>query len=89
MGSGTPGSNDQLPPVNADDLFVSIGSGTENLHLEQSGHNARNTGLDLSGTFTGDIDGESRSAPWDIGADEWSEGSGSQPRIISWREVEP
>ncbi|MHC4210820.1 MAG: right-handed parallel beta-helix repeat-containing protein, partial [Planctomycetota bacterium] len=66
----TAGANDQSPPADLDNLFVSIAAGSEDLHLEPSGHNALDTGLDLSSSFTTDIDGETRSAPWDLGADE-------------------
>ncbi len=62
--------NNQAPPADLNDLFFSIAPGSENLHLEDGGHNAVDTGLDLSGSFTSDIDGEIRSAPWDMGADE-------------------
>ena len=68
-----PGTNNQTPPANLDDLFVSIGAGSENLHLEPSGHNALNNGIDLSASFTDDIDGQTRptgAGTWDIGADE-------------------
>ncbi|MHC4216878.1 MAG: YCF48-related protein [Planctomycetota bacterium] len=62
--------NNQSPPADLDDLFYTIASGSEDLHLEDSGHNARDTGINLSATFTGDIDGEARAVPWDMGADE-------------------
>ncbi len=39
-----PGSNNQSPPASLDDLFVTITGGSENLHLEASGHNALNNG---------------------------------------------
>ncbi|MFA6183740.1 MAG: LamG domain-containing protein [Parcubacteria group bacterium] len=57
--------------TNTDVKFVSIISGAEELHL-QAGSVAKNVGADLSGTFTTDIDGQTRSASlgWDIGADE-------------------
>jgi hypothetical protein len=87
--SGTSaGSNDQSPPADLDDLFVSITVDSEDLHLETSGHSAANNGLDLSAEFTTDIDGETRSDPWDIGADEAVFGD-STPTIISWKEVRP
>jgi hypothetical protein len=87
--SGTSaGANDQSPPADLDDLFVSIASGSEDLHLETTGHDAGNNGLDLSTDFTTDIDGETRIDPWDLGADEAVFGTGT-PRIISWKEVEP
>jgi hypothetical protein len=82
------GANDQSPPLDPDDLFISIGAGTEDLHLEPTGHNAANNGLDLSTDFTTDIDGQTRIDPWDLGADEAVFGSGT-PTIISWKEVEP
>ncbi|MHC4767455.1 MAG: right-handed parallel beta-helix repeat-containing protein [Planctomycetota bacterium] len=82
------GANDQSPPADPDDLFVSIAPGSEDLHLETTGHSAGNTGLDLSTDFTTDIDGETRIDPWDLGADEAIFGTGT-PRIISWKEVEP
>jgi hypothetical protein len=62
--------NNQTPPADLNDLFYSIAASSENLHLEDSGHNAIDTGLDLSSSFSGDIDGDTRSAPWDLGADE-------------------
>ena len=53
-------------------MFYSIAVSSENLHLEDSGHNAVDAGLDLSSSFTTDIDGATRTTPWDIGADEIS-----------------
>ncbi|MEA2006752.1 MAG: choice-of-anchor Q domain-containing protein, partial [Patescibacteria group bacterium] len=50
--------------------FVSTTSGSEDFHL-QSTSDAINVGTDLSGTFTDDIDGDTRPIDaWDIGADE-------------------
>ncbi len=46
-----PGSNNQSPPASLEDLFVSIVASSENLHLESSGHNALNTGVNLSCFF--------------------------------------
>jgi hypothetical protein len=48
--------------------FVSITAGSENLHLKD-GSDAILAGTSLSGTFTDDIDGETRYEPWDMGAD--------------------
>jgi hypothetical protein len=56
------------------DQFISITAGSEDLHLK-SGADAINAGDDLSGTFSGDIDGDVRptgAGTWDIGADESS-----------------
>ena len=57
--------------TNTNVKFVNITPGSENLHL-QSGSVAINAGTDLSGTFTTDIDGNTRpqGSAWDIGADE-------------------
>jgi len=62
--------NNQAPPASLEDLFVSIVVDSEDLHLEGGGHSALETGLDLSATFTGDIDSDTRSGLWDLGADE-------------------
>jgi len=50
--------------------FVSVTSGSENLHLA-AGAVEIDKGVDLSGTFTDDIDGVTRTGTWDIGADEY------------------
>jgi hypothetical protein len=62
--------NNQSPPADLYDLFYSIAAGSENFHLEDFGHSAADTGLDLSGSFSIDVDGELRSGSWDIGADQ-------------------
>ena len=49
--------------------FVNVSGGSEDFHL-QSTSDAIGEGVDLSGDFTDDIDGDTRSA-WDIGADEY------------------
>jgi hypothetical protein len=59
----------QVLPANLDDLFLSITPGSEDFHLEEAGHSAMDTGLNLSADFVMDIDGQTRIAPWDIGAD--------------------
>jgi hypothetical protein len=57
-------------------FFEEIDSPNENFHLRSNDfrtNDAVNAGDDLSGTFTGDIDGETRgtgTTTWDIGADE-------------------
>jgi hypothetical protein len=54
----------------ASNQFVSVTAGTEDLHL-RAGANALDAGVDLSGTFWDDIDGQSRlTLTWDMGADE-------------------
>jgi hypothetical protein len=64
--------NNLTPPASLDDLFVSIAAGFEDLHLEGSGHNAIDTGVNLAGSVDDDIDGDSRpiGSGWEIGADE-------------------
>jgi hypothetical protein len=64
--------NNQTPPASLEDLFLSIVASSEDLHLEGSGHNAIDTGLNLAGSVDDDIDGNSRpiGSGWEIGADE-------------------
>lgn len=55
--------------------FVSTTAGAEDLHLTAGDAIARGNGLDLSGDanypITVDVDGQTRNAPWDIGADQF------------------
>ncbi len=81
-------TGNQSPPADLEDLFISMVWGFEDLHLEPTGHMAGNRGLDLSIDFTDDIDGATRTGPWDIGADEAIPGT-AKPRIIRWTEVDP
>ena len=69
-------SNDATAPgpgsitgVAAIDQFVDIGAGTEDLHLKGISA-AIDAATNLSVSFTNDIDGETRPATWDMGADE-------------------
>jgi hypothetical protein len=50
--------------------FADVTAGNEDLHLV-SGSALIDAGTDLSATFSGDIDGDTRSGTWDIGADEF------------------
>ena len=80
--------NNQLPPQNLEHLFADLS--TSDLHVEDSGHYAGNNGLDLSASFTDDIDGTTRVDAWDIGAHEGVTGTEElDPKIIRWAEVEP
>jgi len=49
--------------------FVDYANG--DFHLKSTAPNLIDAGTDLSGTFTDDIDGVTRSGTWDIGADEY------------------
>jgi hypothetical protein len=62
-----------LTSVDVNDLFVSIIPGSIDLHLK-GGSDGIDAGTDLSASFTGDIDEETRpvAAAWDMGADERS-----------------
>lgn len=51
--------------------FTNVTAGSEDYHLVSGASATLKTGgTDLSGTFTTDIDGETRSAPYSIGADQ-------------------
>lgn len=63
------GSPDALDNMTYADTFENVTGGSEDYHLK-SGSAAIDVGTNLSGTFTGDIDGETRSGTWDIGVDE-------------------
>ena len=67
-----PGTSNQSPPASLEDLFLSIVASSEDLHLESSGNTAIDNGTSLVGSFSDDIDEDSRpqGAEWDIGADE-------------------
>jgi hypothetical protein len=51
--------------------FTDTTAGSEDFHLVASDTDAIGKGADLSGTFTTDIDGTTRTGTWDIGADEY------------------
>jgi len=68
-----PGSN----PINGPVKFV--GASVGDFRLANSDRTARGAGIDLSGTFTTDITGQTRAA-WDCGADEYAK---SKQRFVS------
>ncbi|HHL39623.1 MAG TPA: hypothetical protein ENJ37_03885 [Deltaproteobacteria bacterium] len=72
--TATGGAND-LTNKSAANQFVSVTSGSEDLHLKSTA-DAVGAGADLSSLFTDDIDGDTRSAPWDMGADEYVSAGG-------------
>lgn len=52
-------------------LVVNTTTGSEDFHLQAGDTVCRGHGVNLSGTFTIDIDGQTRTAPWDIGSDQY------------------
>jgi hypothetical protein len=67
-------TDDPTPAAGDWVVFADLTTGSEDFHLQNVAENdALNAGADLSGTFTDDIDGETRPTganTWDIGADE-------------------
>ena len=61
--------------------FSFVDAANKDFHLTGSDTGAKDKGLDLSSDpdfpFNWDIDGETRAAPWDIGADEYVSGGGA------------
>ncbi len=54
------------------DYFTSVTGGSEDYHLKNDSNSLWGlAGSDQSGVFTDDIDGDTRTVPWDIGADEF------------------
>jgi len=51
--------------------FTFVDAAGYDFHLASNDAGAKDAGASLSGTFTTDIDGETRSGTWDIGADEY------------------
>ncbi len=56
--------------------FTNVSDGSEDFHIGTSS-SLKDAGTDLSATFTDDINGNTRSGTWDIGADEYV--SGGEP----------
>ncbi|MFQ5566191.1 MAG: DUF4347 domain-containing protein, partial [Paracoccaceae bacterium] len=65
------GGQDSVPLASMN--FVSTTAGSEDLHIT-AGSAAIDAGADLSGIFTDDIDAQTRTPLWDIGADEFGAG---------------
>lgn len=49
--------------------FTNVTAGSEDFHITNTSSDLFEAGTDLSGTFTDDIDGDTRGATWDIGID--------------------
>jgi hypothetical protein len=73
-----PGATGALINKTASSQFFSLNSGAEDLHLK-AGSSAIDTGVDLSSTFTTDIDNATRGVLWDIGADEYAADASASP----------
>ena len=79
--SDTTGSTGLQSVAKDADTFVSVIAGSEDFHLAADGNSPLKwTGTDTTGdsapfNFTTDIDGETRGAIWDVGADGWGESS--------------
>lgn len=67
---GTDGSTTAAYSTSAGAYFTNVTAGSEDFHIGESS-SLRGAGMDLSGTFTTDIDGNTRSA-WDVGVDEYA-----------------
>jgi hypothetical protein len=68
-----------IPNVSlASAAFVSTTGPAIDLHI-QSASALKDAGTDFSAVFNYDVDGQARSLPWDIGADELSSGGGPPP----------
>jgi len=65
-----PGANSLINQTLTNISWVSTDTNTEDLHIN-SGSTLKDAGVDLSGIFTTDIDGVTRTGTWDIGADEY------------------
>jgi len=65
----------------SDSDFVSVTGGSEDLHLAL-GAVAIDEGDDLGSTYETDIDGDTRSGTWDIGADEYISLSTFTPKVM-------
>ena len=66
---GSQGTTVVAYSTSAGTYFTNITAGSEDFHIGASS-SLLDIGTDYSGTFTTDIDGETRTGTWDIGADE-------------------
>lgn len=81
--TSAPGANSLQEQTSEDIDWVSIVADSEDLHI-QSDSCAKDVGDDLSSYFTTDIDGDTRSENWDIGADEFEAGSGTLDIVVNF-----
>jgi hypothetical protein len=62
--------------------FTFVNAASYDWHLASTDAGAKDYGTDLSGTFTTDFDGVTRSGSWDIGADEYVAAGGGSTTAI-------
>lgn len=62
--------------------FTFVDEPNDDYHLGGADSGARDYGVDLSASFTVDIDGVTRSGTWDIGADEYVAAGGTVTHLI-------
>lgn len=67
-GGGATNCTDSIAHSTAN--FTNVTAGSEDYHIP-TGSALKDDGVDLSGQFTIDIDGDTRGATWDVGADEF------------------
>jgi len=70
-GTGSPGLTNIVPSMTNGAYFVSTNAGSQDFHIKVSSVFI-SAGTNLTSLYTNDIDGDVRSSPWDIGADEFS-----------------
>ncbi len=75
------GSNSTATVAYSTATFTNVTAGTEDFHLPNTSSDLYDAGTDLSGTFTDDIDGQTR-VQWDIGADEYVSAAARRVMLI-------
>lgn len=76
--ASAPGANSR-----SSQTFTYLNSGTGDFHLASTDAGAKGFGNDLSGTFTVDFDGLTRTVPWDIGPTKAAVSSVAYPASVN------
>ena len=74
---------DCLTNIVVADEFINVTSGSEDFHIKP-GETFQDGGITISG-FTNDIDGDTRTGTWDIGADELASSGHRIPTMMEFR----